>query len=305
MKKNIIKELRTILDLLRWTGSQFNASPICYGHGTNNYWDESRHLVLPSLHLPIESPQIIYHANLTSYEKNHIIKQVIKRINMRIPVPYLTNLAWFCGLEFYIDKRVFIPRSPLAELIKTHFKNLLPQTPKHILDMCTGSGCIAIATAIHFPNSEIDAIDISSDALKIAEHNIKLHNLENRIVPIKSDLFHDVPKLKYNLILANPPYVNEFDIYKLPKEFLFEPKIALCAGNDELQIIKKILYNADQYLSHDGILICEVGNTDTQLKKTYPNIPFHWITCQHGGHGIFMLTYKQLITNKNIIHTHV
>lgn len=287
--------MHTILDILRWTSSQFNAAKIFYGHGTDNFWDETLHLVLPSLHLPIHIPTEIYHAHLTKKEHIHIVKLVNLRIHKKIPVPYLTNQAWFCGLKFYVDKRVFIPRSPIGELITSCFHNILPQTPYRILDMCTGSGSIAIAISLIYPNSQIDAVDISIDALKIAEYNIKLYNLEDRITPICSNLFHQLPISKYDLIITNPPYVNTSEIPKLPKEFHYEPTLSLSAGKNGIKIIRKILMNVTEYLNKNGILICETGSSKTSLIQYYPNIPFYWIKFTNGGDGVFMLNYKQLL----------
>lgn len=286
----------TILDLLRWASSQFNAAQICYGHGTDNFWDESIHLILPSLYLPINTPPEMYHAHLTITEKNYITKLINRRINMRIPVPYLTRKAWFCGLELYIDKRSFIPRSPIGELIISNFHNILSNPPHYVLDMCTGSGCIAIAVAKNYPNVEVDAVDISIDALKVAEHNIKLYNLENRILLIHSNLFNNVPKFKYDLVIINPPYINNSDIYKLPKEFLHEPVISLFANHNGLEIIHKILLKVNDYLNINGVLVCEVGIAKSLLIKYYPDIPFYWFDLIHGGTGVFALNYTQLLS---------
>lgn len=299
--KSPLKEMHTILDILRWSSSQFNASPIFYGHGTNNFWDETLHLILPSLNLPINISTQIYQARLTSKERAKIIKLVNYRIKKRMPVPYLTYQAWFCGLKFYVDQRVFIPRSPIGELIISYFQNLLPyyHYPYRILDIGTGSGCIAVAIAIVYSKSTVDAVDISIDALKVAEHNIKLYNLEHRVFPIHSNLFSNLPQLKYDLIITNPPYVNNSDICKLPKEFHYEPMISLSADNDGLKIIQQILMNVTHHLNTNGILICEVGETKMALIERYPNIPFRWLQLSNGGEGIFMLTYKQLLSFNN------
>lgn len=290
-----INKTCTILDMLRWTSNRFNAAKIFYGHGTNNFWDETLHLILPSLHLPIHIPTKMYHVRLTKKEQEKIIQLVNHRIHKNIPVPYLTNQAWFCGLKFYVDERVFIPRSPIGELIPSYFRNILSYTPRKILDMCTGSGSIAIAIALMYPKSEIDAVDISINALKIAKYNIKLYNLENRIIPIYSNLFHKLSKLKYDLIVTNPPYVNKSEISKLPKEFRYEPILSLSAGNDGLKIIRKILKNVTKYLNKNGVLICETGLSKKSLIKFYPQIPFQWLHFINGGDGVFTLTYKQLL----------
>ncbi|VEB56425.1 Protein-N(5)-glutamine methyl transferase PrmBmethylates LSU ribosomal protein L3p [Salmonella enterica subsp. enterica] len=186
-----VSELHTIQDMLRWAVSRFSAANIWYGHGTDNPWDEAVQLVLPSLYLPLDIPEDMRTARLTSSEKHRIVERVIRRINERIPVAYLTNKAWFCGHEFYVDERVLVPRSPIGELINNHFAGLISQQPKYILDMCTGSSCIAIACAYAFPDAEVDAVDISPDALAVAEHNIEEHGLIHHVTPIR---FRSVPR---------------------------------------------------------------------------------------------------------------
>ncbi|CAD83188.1 predicted rRNA or tRNA methylase [Candidatus Blochmanniella floridana] len=293
----------TILDLLRWGSSRFNAAQLTYGHGTDNFWDEALHLILPSLYLPLNIPTKIYHAKLSMKERSLIMKLINLRIQKHIPVPYLTNKAWFCGLEFYVDNRVFIPRSPIGELILSNFHNLLSTPPKYVLDLCTGSGCIAIAIATIYPKSKIDASDISIHALKVAEHNIQLHNLAHQILPIHSDLFNNIPLIKYDLIITNPPYVSNIVMRKLPKEFLHEPTLALSANSNGLEIIHRILINITNYLNTNGILICETGISKNSVIQYYPNTPFHWFNFNHKDGGVFALTYKQLLSfrNKNYI----
>ncbi len=287
-------ELHTIQDLLRWTVSRFNAAQIFYGHGTDNSWDEALLLVLPSLFLPLDFPEEMFHSRLTSSERYRIVERVVKRVNERIPVPYLTNKAWFCGLEFYVDERVLIPRSPIGELIDNRFQALLPKPPTHILDMCTGSGCIAVACAFAFPEAEVDAVDISGDVLSVAEMNIQSYGLDQRVTPIRSDLFRELPALQYDLIVTNPPYVDEEDMSDLPQEFRAEPVLSLAAGSDGLKLVRRILSAAPHYLSEDGVLICEVGNSMVHLLEQYPDIPFTWLTFNNGGDGVFMLTRAQL-----------
>ncbi|WP_067498625.1 50S ribosomal protein L3 N(5)-glutamine methyltransferase [Candidatus Gullanella endobia] len=290
-----IVEMHTIQDMVRWTISCFNASQIYYGHGTNNPWDEALKLVLPSLFLPLDLPPEMYSACLTSTERARIFERVILRVNKRIPVSYLTNKAWFCGLEFYVDERVLIPRSPIGELIGERFRDFLPHSPKHMLDMCTGSGCIAVACIYAYPEVKIDAVDISSSVLEVAECNIQAHDVEKSVTLICSDLFHNLPMLAYDVIIANPPYVSEEDMKDLPDEFYAEPLLGLVAGIDGLKLIRRILACAPHYLSEDGVLICEVGNNMMNLAAQYPMVPFHWIEFSQGGDGVFMLTYLQLI----------
>ncbi|MFJ5347985.1 50S ribosomal protein L3 N(5)-glutamine methyltransferase [Pectobacterium parvum] len=293
-----VSELHTIQDMLRWAVSRFNAANVYYGHGTDNPWDEAIQLVLPSLYLPLDIPEDMYTSRLITSERQRIVERVIRRVNERIPVAYLTNKAWFCGLEFYVDERVLVPRSPIGELINNYFDEQLPKTPNHILDLCTGSGCIAIACAQAFPEVEVDAVDISSDALAVTEQNIQQHALEYRVTPIRSDLFRDLPAIRYDLIVTNPPYVDEEDMFDLPQEFRFEPELGLAAGNDGLDLVRRILACAPDYLSDDGVLICEVGNSMVHLIAQYPEIPFTWLEFDNGGDGVFMLTQSQLVDCK-------
>ncbi|MFW5406176.1 50S ribosomal protein L3 N(5)-glutamine methyltransferase [Pectobacterium brasiliense] len=293
-----VSELHTIQDMLRWAVSRFNAANVYYGHGTDNPWDEAIQLVLPSLYLPLDIPEDMYTSRLITSERQRIVERVIRRVNERIPVAYLTNKAWFCGLEFYVDERVLVPRSPIGELINNYFDEQLPKTPNHILDLCTGSGCIAIACAQAFPEAEVDAVDISSEALAVTEQNIQQHGLEYRVTPIRSDLFRGLPAIRYDLIVTNPPYVDEEDMSDLPQEFRFEPELGLAAGNDGLDLVRRILACAPDYLSDDGVLICEVGNSMVHLIDQYPDIPFTWLEFDNGGDGVFMLTQSQLVDCK-------
>lgn len=290
-----VNELHTIQDMLRWTVSRFNAAGLYYGHGTDNPWDEAVALVLPTLFLPLDFPADMRNCRLTPSERHRIVERVLRRINDRVPVAYLTNSAWFCGMEFYVDERVLVPRSPIGELIQNHFDGLLPREPLRILDMCTGSGCIAIACAAEFPDAEVDAVDISTDALTVAEQNIYAHALEQRVIPMRSDVFRDLPQDKYDLIVTNPPYVDSEDIADMPDEYHHEPAIGLASGMDGLKLTKRILAGAPDYLAEDGVLICEVGNSMVHLEAQYPEIPFTWLEFEHGGLGVFMLTRQQIV----------
>ncbi|HEM6892064.1 TPA: 50S ribosomal protein L3 N(5)-glutamine methyltransferase [Providencia rettgeri] len=290
-----VAELHTIQDILRWTMSRFNAANVYYGHGTDNPWDEALQLVLPTLYLPLDLPDELLTSRLTPTERHRIIERVLRRINERIPVAYLTNRSWFCGHEFYVDERVLIPRSPIGELINNHFVGLLTDEPQAILDLCTGSGCIAIACAYEFPEAEIDAVDISADVLAVTEQNIASHGLEHQVVPIRSDLFRDMPEVKYDLIVTNPPYVDAEDMDDLPEEFRVEPELALAAGSDGLKLVRRILANVPRFLTKEGVLVCEVGNSMVHLIEQYPDIPFIWLDFEYGGDGVFMLTREQLV----------
>ena len=225
-----------------------------------------------------------------------IAKMAIARTTFRIPTPYLTHRAFFAGHQFYVDRRVIIPRSPIAELIENEFRPYLTRRPERVLDMCTGSGCIAIAIALQFDGEcEVDAVDISDDALEIANMNIQNYDLEQVVTPIKSDLFDNLlPDDKYDLIVANPPYVNAEDLEAMPDEYQREPALALGSGADGLDCVRRILAQARSFLTDEGVLIVEVGNTEENLIETYPNVPFHFIELKRGGSGVFLLTADQL-----------
>lgn len=195
----------------------------------------------------------------------------------------------------FVDERVLVPRSPIGELIENRFEPFLKQEPTRIMDLCTGSGCIGIACAHMFPEAEVDIVDISTDALAVAEQNIQDHGLEQQVTPLRSDLLRDVPKDLYDLIVTNPPYVDQEDMDNLPDEFRHEPELGLAAGSDGLKLVRRILSNAPNYLKEDGVLICEVGNSMVHMEEQYPHIPFTWIEFENGGHGVFMLTRDQLV----------
>ncbi|WGE32410.1 50S ribosomal protein L3 N(5)-glutamine methyltransferase [Actinobacillus genomosp. 2] len=293
-------DLKTIQDMMRWAYSYFNASDLYYGHGLDNPWDEAHQLVLSALNLPIDVPEAMYSSNLTRIEKERVIEMVQQRLGMRKPVAYLTNSAWFCGEEYYVDERVIVPRSPIGELITNGFKGLLKNEPKRILDMCTGSGCIAIACAKQFPNAEVDAVDLSLDALDVAQINIERHQVAHRVFPISSDLFNDIPQDKYDLIVTNPPYVDQEDLDDMPHEFHHEPELALGSGIDGLDITKRILAEAPNYLIDNGVLVCEVGNSMVHLIEQFPSVPFHWLEFKNGGLGVFTLTREELVKHHHL-----
>ena len=219
----------------------------------------------------------------------------MQRIEHRVPAPYLTNKAWFAGYEFYVDERVLIPRSPIGELINKRFAPWLQHEPTRIMDLCTGSGCIAIAMAHAFPAAEVDALDLSPDALAVCEMNIDMHGMSGQVVPICSDLFDALPKGdKYDLIVSNPPYVDAEDMSDLPDEFRHEPELALAAGHDGLDLVRRILAEAGALLNENGVLIVEVGNSMVHMDTLYPEVKFEWIKFEHGGDGVFVLTKAQL-----------
>ncbi|MCT7943137.1 50S ribosomal protein L3 N(5)-glutamine methyltransferase [Shewanella holmiensis] len=297
-----VTELRTIGDMLRWAVSRFNDAGIYYGHGTDNAWDEAIALVFHALHLPDEIGQQVIHSNLTSSEKHKIVELIIRRVRERLPVPYLTNKARFAGLEFFVDERVLVPRSPIAEMINNHFSPWLYNKPvNRIMDLCTGSACIAIACAYAFEDAEVDALDISEDALEVAQINIETLGVLERVFPIQSDLFSAIPKgPHYDLIVSNPPYVDEDDIGDMPNEYHHEPAIGLASGRDGLDLTKRILANAADYLTENGLLVVEVGNSMVHLMEQFPDVPFTWVDFEFGGDGVFVLTRDQLVENESL-----
>jgi ribosomal protein L3 glutamine methyltransferase len=294
-----VTELDTIQDWLRWTSSQFAGSGIFFGHGADNPWDEAVQLIMPTLNLPIDAPKELISSKLTTSEKKGLIQSIAARINDRTPVAYLTHQAYFAGLPFYVDERVLVPRSPFAELISKSFDAWLD--PEYdvtrILDMCTGSACIAIALARAFDNAEVDAVDISYDALDVADINISDYQLNHRVFPIQSDVFSGVPDQKYDLIVANPPYVDAEDMADLPDEFHHEPELGLASGDDGLDVTRTLLKEAAEHLNDNGWLFVEVGNSMVHLVQLYPEVPFEWIEFKHGGLGVFAISKQQLLSH--------
>lgn len=297
-----VTELRTIGDMLRWGVSRFNDANIYYGHGTDNAWDEAIALVFHALHLPEALGQQVIHSNLTSSEKHKIVELIVRRVTERLPVPYLTNKAMFAGLEFFVDERVLVPRSPIAEMIANRFSPwLYNKQVNRVLDLCTGSACIAIACAYEFDEAEVDALDISTDALDVAQINIESLGVMDRVFPIESDIFSAIPKgPHYDLIVSNPPYVDVEDIGDMPDEYQHEPEIGLASGRDGLDLTKRILANAADYMTTEGLLVVEVGNSMVHLMEQFPDVPFTWVTFENGGDGVFVLTRDQLVENESL-----
>lgn len=287
-------DLIRLIDWMRWGASRFNAHGLFFGHGTDNAWDEAVYLVLNALHLPPAMPSPSFESRMTETEKEAVADLLDKRIQTRKPAAYLTNEAWFADLPFYVDERVIIPRSPFAEVLQNHVPDWLDQAiPPRILDLGTGSGCMAVLCAMLFPQAQIDAADVSSDALEVARINIERHRLHDRINTVQSDGFSDVGG-PYDLIITNPPYVSYDQWQNLPKEYQYEPQSALAAGDDGMDIVRHILDNAGDYLTDDGILIMEVGTGAGYLEKLYPETGFIWLELEHGGEGICLLTKPQL-----------
>jgi len=287
------KTLKTALD---WVHQQFESADLYYGHGTDNAWDEAVCLILFIMGLQQTSGDEVLAKSVSEQQWSEIERLTHERIQTRKPLPYLIHHAWFAGLEFYVDERVLIPRSPLAELIEQQFQPWVgPNKVHRILDLCTGGGCIAIACAHYLPNSQVDASDISAPALEVAKQNIDQHHLQDRVHIIESDLFENI-KNRYDIVISNPPYVDAEDMADLPKEYHHEPTgLALAAGHDGLDIVNRMLEQAKCYLNPGGVLIVEVGNSAAALSERYPELPFTWLEFSRGGDGVFLLGYDELL----------
>ncbi|MFD1383817.1 50S ribosomal protein L3 N(5)-glutamine methyltransferase [Rhodanobacter aciditrophus] len=291
-----VRDLESIQDFIRWTYSRFRRSDIFYGHGTDNPWDEAVQLVLGALTLPLDFDKEFLDSRLTYNEKKHILKLVDVRINQREPLPYLLGEAWFMGLPFKVTKDTLIPRSPIMALIQNEFQPWLQQYPLNILDMCTGSGCLGIAAALTFEDSSVDITDLSDAALAVAQQNITMHEVEDRVTAIQSDMFDGLSGKQYDLIICNPPYVDAEDYESAPEEFHNEPELALTSGVDGLDFTRKFLTQAGDYLHDNGIIVYEVGNSEVALQEAYPDTPFMWVELENGGNGVFVLTKEELKT---------
>ncbi|MCH9717855.1 MAG: 50S ribosomal protein L3 N(5)-glutamine methyltransferase [Gammaproteobacteria bacterium] len=285
----------TLIDFLRFGLSQANKASLYYGHGTDNAWDDVLALVLGSLSLPHTMNPMLLNAKLTSDEKKHLTRQLERRMLEHVPVPYLTHEAYFFDLLFYVDERVLIPRSPLSEWIARQFSPFIEaHQVERVLDLGTGSGCIAIACCHAFPDAVVDAVDVSREALEVAQMNRVKHGVESQLHLLQSDCFDALPEAAYDLIISNPPYVGSDEMNTLPKEYQHEPELALYADNNGLAVVEKMLASAAKYLSKHGILVMEVGNSEDALVAAYPDMPFTWLEFESGGTGVFLLTAEQL-----------
>lgn len=287
-------ELHTIIDLIRYGASRFNHAGLTFGHSYDNALDEATQLVLHALHLPHDLGPAYGHARLLADEREQVLALFQRRIDERIPAAYLTGEAWFAGLCFKSDARALVPRSPIAELIEAGFEPWLAGRPvQRALDLCTGSGCIAIATAHYNPQWQVDAVDISDDALALAAEN-RERLFANNVELVKSDLFAGLAGRSYELIVSNPPYVTNDETDALPREYSHEPELGLRAGDDGLDLVLKILRDAPAHLGEDGLLICEVGESERHLVKLLPQVDFAWVEFKVGQMGIFAVEAAEL-----------
>ncbi|WP_041186004.1 50S ribosomal protein L3 N(5)-glutamine methyltransferase [Candidatus Kinetoplastidibacterium galati] len=290
-----INRLRTLRDIIRYTTTIFNKSGIFFGHGSDNAYDEAVYLILHSLNLTADNLDIFLDSNITENEIRKILHLISKRVDLRIPVSYLTEESLLQGYKFYINKNAIIPRSPISEIIQNCIYPWVkdPESITSILDLCTGSGCLAILSALSFQRSIVTATDISEKALKIAEKNINYYNLQDRIKIINSNLFDDIPISQYDIIICNPPYVNTQSLNNLPEEYLHEPIIALDGGEDGMSIIKNIK-KVKIFLKREGILVLEIGNEYNNFIKHFQNINPTWITTANTENSIMLLHKEQI-----------
>jgi ribosomal protein L3 glutamine methyltransferase len=284
-----------IAECIEQIARQFDDADLCFGHGTDNARDESAWLVLHVAGAPLDGSFQDWGRNLEDSEVLEIGRLVTARCESRLPLAYLVGMGRFAGLEFEVDDKVLVPRSPLAELILDQYRPWVePRKVDRMLDMCTGSGCIAIASAFYLPGTQVDAADISPEALEVARRNVELHRLEERVTLIESDLFQSIPAGYYDLIIANPPYVPAPSVKNLPAEYRAEPGLGLASGSDGLNAVLRILVDAPGFLGEDGVLVCEVGESEERLTAAMPRVPFLWLEFEHGGSGVFVLRKNQL-----------
>jgi ribosomal protein L3 glutamine methyltransferase len=290
------QELETLRDWLRWAVTRFGEARLAFGHGTTNAYDEAAYLLLHGLHLPLDQLEPFLDARLTMGERNQLAQLFGRRIDERVPAAYITHEAWLGEFRFYVDERVIVPRSFIAELLPEGIDPWLidPDAVHRILDLCTGSGCLAILAALAYLDAEVDAADISADALDVARRNVAAYLLEGRVHPVESDLFAALPGRRYDLILSNPPYVDAASMRSLPDEYRKEPALALAAGVDGLDIVRRILGGARRHLAPKGVLVVEIGHNRDVLEAAFPALEFTWLEVAAGDGFVFLLTREQL-----------
>ncbi|MBS1158741.1 MAG: ribosomal protein N(5)-glutamine methyltransferase [Proteobacteria bacterium] len=289
-------ELTTIRDFIRYAVSRFSAAQLFFGHGSDNAWDEAVYLTLHTLSLPLDRLEPFLDAKLLPHERDALLDIYRRRCEERLPAAYLTNEAWLGEHRFYVDERTIVPRSFIAELLLEQLSPWIedPWAIHAALDLCTGSGCLAILTALAFPEVAVDAVDLSEDALAVAERNVGDYQLRDRISLIQSDAFTKLASKRYDLIISNPPYVNAESVDALPPEYLHEPELALGSGEDGLDFTRIILREAKKHLTEDGILVVEIGHNREALEAAYPELPFIWLDTEAGDEYVFLLRAEDL-----------
>lgn len=289
-------ELITVRDFIRYAVSRFNAAQLFFGHGSDNAWDEAVYLTLHTLHLPLDRLEPFLDARLLPDERVRLLDLYTRRCQDRLPAAYLTHEAWLGEDRFYVDERVIVPRSFIAELLDEQLAPWVadPWAVESALDLCTGSGCLAIKLALNFPNAQVDAVDLSKEALSVAERNIADYHLVDRVHPVHSDAFTGLAGRRYDLIISNPPYVDAESVDALPPEYLHEPEMALGSGDDGLDFTRIILAEAKKHLTEDGILLVEIGHNREALEAAFPDLPFTWLDTAAGDEYVFMLNAAHL-----------
>jgi ribosomal protein L3 glutamine methyltransferase len=290
------ESLITLRDWLRFAVSRFNEAGLFFGHGSDNAYDEAAYLILHTLHLPLDRLDPFLDASLTHGEAEEVQAVIERRVRERIPAAYLTHEAWLAGHRFYVDERVIVPRSFIAELLLEQLSPWLEDAEEvtRVLDLCTGSGCLAILAALAFPNADVDAVDLSADALQVAARNVSDHGLQDRVELVESDLFKALDGRTYDVIISNPPYVNAESVAALPPEYQAEPALALGSGADGLDATRQILAQAKAHLNPGGLLVVEIGHNREVLEAAYPALPFTWLDTAGGDQFVFMLRREDL-----------
>lgn len=290
-------ELHTVRDYLRYAVSRFNAAELFFGHGSDNAWDEAVYLTLHTLNLPLDRLEPFLDARLLPHERESLLEIFRRRCEERLPAAYLTQEAWLGEHRFYVDDRVIVPRSFIAELLGEQLTPWIedPWAIESALDLCTGSGCLAILTALAFPEAQVDAVDLSNDAISVAERNIADYHLNDRVHPILSNAFTELKGKRYDLIISNPPYVDAKSVAALPPEYLHEPEMALGSGEDGLDFTHIILREAKKHLTPTGLLVVEIGHNREALEAAYPTLPFIWLDTTAGDEFVFLLNAADLV----------
>ena len=293
-------ELETLRDWLRWAVSRFTEAGLAFGHGSAQAYDEAAYLLLHALHLPLDRLEPFLDARLTQAERQTLAQLFTRRIEDRVPAAYLTREAWLGDFRFYVDERVIVPRSFIAELLGPGLDNFVgaPDDVHTVLDMCTGSGCLAILMAHAYPAADVDAVDISAEALAVAQRNVSDYGLADRVNLIRSDLFANLPEKNYNLIICNPPYVTAMSMAALPAEYRHEPALALDGGDDGLDAVRTLLKDAPRFLDHEGTLVVEVGHGRAATEAAFPRLPFVWLQTTSSDDSVFLLKRVDLVAGR-------
>ncbi len=289
-------ELLTLRDLLRYAISQFNASKLSFGHGSDNAWDEAAYLLLHTLHLPLDTLEPFLDARVLPEERERYLTLIERRMEERVPAAYLTGEAWLQGHRFVVDQRVIVPRSPISELLSDSLSPWIsdPAEVEFVLDLCTGSGCLAVLAALAFENAQVDAVDLSEHALEVADENIELSGLDGRITTHRSDLFDQLPQCEYQLIVCNPPYVNNHSMEALPAEYRHEPTMALAGGEDGMDLVRRLLRSAPDFMAPEGVLVLEIGNEYENFIAAFPDLEPVWLSTANTEDQVLLLTREQL-----------